>query len=166
MTFFPRALLIGLSALALSAPVAAQRADNQIAVQSVTFQKDAKALIAEGKFEAAQGMLETALAIDPRNRGAYIDLARVAIGQKLFGKAIRMTNKAMLLEPNDPEAIAVQGEAMVELGALARAKANLAKLQEVCAKGCPQVAELSARISKGPSSPQSTAANDNEKKSD
>ena len=40
-----------------------------------------------------------------------------------------MTNKALLLEPNDPDAIAVQGEAMVEMGATARAQANLQKLQ-------------------------------------
>ena len=55
-----------------------------------------------------------------------------------------MTNKALLLEPNDPDAIAVQGEAMVEMGATARAQANLQKLQTMCgAKGCPQVAQLS-----------------------
>ena len=60
------------------------------------------------------------------------------------------SNKALMLEPNDPDAIAVQGEAMVELGALARAQANLQKLQTICAKGCPQVAQLSAAITRGP----------------
>jgi Flp pilus assembly protein TadD len=72
-----------------------------------------------------------ALAVDPRNRGAFTDLARVAIKQKLFGKAIRLTNKALALEPTDRDAIAVQGEAMVELGALPRARTNLAKLQKL-----------------------------------
>ena len=92
-------------------------------------------------------MLETSLAVDPRNRGAFVDIARVAEKQHLFGKAIRMTNKALLLEPNDPDAIAVQGEAMVEMGATARAQANLQKLQTMCgAKGCPQIAQLSAAI--------------------
>ena len=58
-----------------------------------------------------------------------------------------MTNKALLLEPNDPDAIAVQGEAMVEMGATARAQANLQKLQTICgAKACPQIAQLSAAI--------------------
>jgi Flp pilus assembly protein TadD len=75
----------------------------------------------------------------------------VAERQHLYGKAIRMTNKALLLEPNDPDAIAVQGEAMVEMGAVARAQANLQKLQTICgAKGCPQVAQLSAAITRGP----------------
>ena len=56
-----------------------------------------------------------------------------------------------LIEPNDLDAIAVQGEAMVEMGATARAQENLQKLQTICgAKGCPQVAQLSGAISRGP----------------
>ena len=61
-------------------------------------------------------------------------MARVAIKQKLFGQAIRLTNKALALEPTDRDALAVQGEAMVELGAVPRAKENLAKLQKLCAE--------------------------------
>jgi Flp pilus assembly protein TadD len=91
------------------------------------------------------------LAVDPRNRSAFVDMARVAERQHLYGKAIRMTSKALLLEPNDPDAIAVQGEAMVEMGATARAQANLQKLQQICGgKACPQFAQLSAAISRGP----------------
>ena len=112
-------------------------------------------------------MLETALAVDPRNRWAFVDLARVAEKQQLFGKAIRMTNKALLLEPNDPDAIAVQGEAMVEMGAVARAQANLQKLQTICApKGCPQVAQLSAAISARPDGRCGQAAGDARKRTD
>ena len=52
---------------------------------------------------------------------------------------------------NDPDAIAVQGEAMVEMGATARAQENLQKLQQICGvKGCPQVSQLTAAISRGP----------------
>ena len=72
--------------------------------------------------------------------------------QHLFGKAVRMTDKALLIDPNDPDAIAVQGEAMAEMGATARAQENLQKLQQICgAKGCPQVAQLSSAITRGPS---------------
>jgi tetratricopeptide (TPR) repeat protein len=110
-----------------------------------------QALLAAGKLEDAENALETALAVDPRNRWAYIDLAKVAEKQRLFGKAIRMTNKALIIEPNDLDAIAVQGEAMVEMGATARAQENLQKLQTICGtKACPQVAQLSAAISRGP----------------
>jgi tetratricopeptide (TPR) repeat protein len=151
MQSLPRLLLIGFAGLALAAPVAGQRADDQIAPKSVELQRQAKELVASGKLEQAEDLLETALAVDPRNRGAFVDIARVAEKQHLYGKAIRMTNKALQLEPNDPDAIAVQGEAMVEMGATARAQANLQKLQTLCAaKACPQFAQLSAAISRGP----------------
>jgi tetratricopeptide (TPR) repeat protein len=147
---FPRFVLIGFAGIALAAPIAAQRSDDQILPKSAQLQRQARELMGVGKFEQAQDLLETALAVDPRNRGAFVDIARVAEKQHLYGKAIRMTNKALLLEPSDPDAIAVQGEAMVELGATARAQANLQKLQTICKGGCPQVAQLSAAISRGP----------------
>lgn len=151
MQSLARFLFIGLAGVALASPVASQRADDQIAPKSIELQHQAKSLAIAGKLEQAEDMLETALAVDPRNREAFVDIARVAEKQHLFGKAIRMTNKALQLEPNDPDAIAVQGEAMVELGATARAQANLQKLQTICgAKGCPQVAQLSTAITRGP----------------
>jgi predicted Zn-dependent protease len=150
-------MLIGFAGLALAAPIAAQRADDQIAPRSVDLQRQGKVLLGAGKLEQAEDALETSLAVDPRNRWAFVDLARVAERQHLFGKAIRMTNKALMLEPNDPDAIAVQGEAMVEMGATARAQANLQKLQSICIKGCPQIAQLSAAITRGPTVASATA---------
>jgi tetratricopeptide (TPR) repeat protein len=151
MGSLPRLLLIGFAASALAVPLAAQRADDQIVPKSVELQHQGQALLSNGKLEQAEDMLETSLAVDPRNRWAYVDLARVAEKQHLFGKAIRMTQKALIIEPDDPDAIAVQGEAMVEMGATPRAQENLQKLQKICgAKGCPQVAQLSAAISRGP----------------
>lgn len=150
MRLLPRILVIGLASVALAAPVSGQRADDQLSPKSVALQRQGKTLLNSGKLEAAEDLLETALAVDPRNRWAFVDLARVAEKQRLFGKAIRMTNKALQLEPNDPDAIAVQGEAMVELGAVARAQQNLQKLQMICRQGCPQVAQLAAAISRGP----------------
>ena len=151
MQSFPRLLLAGFAAIALAAPVAGQRSDDQILPKSVALMHEGQSLAAAGKLEEAENMLETALVADPRNRWVYVDLARVAEKQRLFGKAIRMTSKALLMEPNDPDAIAVQGEAMVEMGATARAQENLQTLQTICgAKGCPQVAQLSGAISRGP----------------
>src|SRR3954454_7312299 len=150
MRSLPRLLLIGFAGIALAAPVSGQRPDDQILPKSVELQQQSKQLIATGKLEQAEDLLETSLAVDPRNRGAFVDIARVAEKQHLFGKAIRMTNKALQLEPNDADAIAVQGEAMVEMGAAARAQANLQKLQTICKGGCPQIAQLSGAISRGP----------------
>lgn len=150
MRISKRFLVLGAVAAMVASPVIGQRPDNQILPRSVELQQQARTQIAAGKLIEAADLLETSLAVDPRNRTAFVDLARVAKQQKLFGKAIRLANEALQLEPNDLDAIAIQGEAMVELGAIPRAKENLAKLQQLCATDCRQVAELSAAITRGP----------------
>jgi tetratricopeptide (TPR) repeat protein len=142
--------MLGLATSTMAVSVQGQRPDDQIAPQSVEYLRKGEAALAAGNFIAADDALETALVVDPRNRAAFNTMARVAIKQKLYGQAIRLTNRALALEPTDRDAIAVQGEAMVELGAVSRAKENLAKLQKLCASGCPQVAVLSAVIARGP----------------
>ena len=47
-------------------------------------------------------------------------------------------------------ALAGQGEAMVEKGALAKAKEVLAKAQTLCKGECAPVSQLAAAIQKGP----------------
>lgn len=143
-------LVAGFAVALVAAPVAGQRPDNQINPVSVELVKDGEAHLAAGRFIEADDALEAALVVDPRNRVAFVALARVAQKQKLFGQAIRYTRKALALEPNDAEALAVQGEAMVELGAVAKARENLTKLQRLCPSGCPQLAQLSAAITRGP----------------
>jgi tetratricopeptide (TPR) repeat protein len=151
MRIFVRFLMVGAAATLLASPVVGQLPDNQISPQSVQLQQQAESQIAAGKLSEAADLLETALAVDPRNRSAFVDLARVAKQQKLFGKSIRLANEALQLEPNDLDALEVQGEAMVELGAIPRAKDNLTKLQKLCGSNpCRQVAALSAAISRGP----------------
>jgi tetratricopeptide (TPR) repeat protein len=154
-----RFLMLGAVATLVASPVVGQRPDNQILPQSIELQQEAEAQLAIGKLSEAADLLETALAVDPRNRSAFVDLARVAKKQKLYGKAIRLANEALQLEPNDLDAIEVQGEAMVELGAIPRARENLAKLQKLCGNGCRQVAELSEAISRGPTVASVTTPN-------
>ena len=150
MRFSPLVLMLGLATSTLAIPAAGQRADNQIAPRSVEYAKRGEAALAAGNYIAADDALETALVLDPRNRAAFTTMARVAIKQKLFGQAIRLTNKALALDPTDRDALAIQGEAMVEAGAVPRARDTLAKLQKLCAGPCPQAVALSAVIARGP----------------
>jgi len=150
MRLSPLVLTLGLAASSLAVPVASQKPDDQIAPTSLQFQKQGEAALAAGRLLEADDAFETALAVDPRNRAAFVAMAKVAMKQKLYGQAIRLTNKALNLEPTDKDALAVQGSAMVEQGAAARAREVLAKLQKLCTQGCPQVAELNAAIARGP----------------
>ena len=150
MRLSPLVLAFGLVASSLAVPVASQQPDDQITPLSVNLLKKGEAHLAAGRLIEADDALEAALAADPRNRAAFVAMAKVAARQKLYGQAIRMTNKALLLEPADRQALEVQGAAMVELGATARAREVLAKLQKVCGTACPEVASLNAAIARGP----------------
>ena len=150
MRFSPMTLALSLTLLTVSSGVNGQRADDQINPKSLALLAEGQNQLKAGNLSAANDALETALAVDPRNRAAFITLGRVAQAQALPGKAIRLYFEALSLEPNDVTALSAQGEAMVQLGALPRARDNLAKLQKLCTSSCPQVATLSASIARGP----------------
>lgn len=150
MRLLSSVLIAGVATALAATTAVGQRPDDQILPRSAALLKQGEAHLAAGKFVEADEALETALAVDPRNRAAYNTLAKVAQREKLYGQTIRFTKKALALEPNDRDAIAIQGEAMVEMGAVARAKENLVKLQKLCPGGCPQLAELNAAITRGP----------------
>ena len=138
-----------LALLSVSTSINAQRADDQIDPRSVALLERGKAARAAGNLDSANGLIESALAVDPRNRAAYRALADIARAQGLPGKAIRFYREALTLEPNDQAALRGQGEAMVQKGAVERAKENLARLKTLCGN-CADATQLAAAIAKGP----------------
>lgn len=150
MRLTPIALSLALALATMASAGHGQRPDDQIDPRSIALTEQAQTLTAAGQLNEAVDLLETALAVDPRNRSAYIALARVAQAQKLPGKAVRLYNEALKLEPNDVNALAGQGEALVQRGAIERAKRNLAKVRAACRAPCPQATTLAAAIAKGP----------------
>lgn len=151
MRVLPIAAALGVVAATFASSGESQVPDAQLNPVSVQWQKAGEAALSAGNFQAADDALETALVIDPRNRQAFLALARVAQRQKLYGQAIRFTNKALALEPNDVTALQLQGEAMVELGAVARAQQNLARIRTLCgAKACAPATTLASAIQRGP----------------
>lgn len=150
MRLTPIALTVAIALATMASSGQGQRPDDQIDARSVEMARRGEALVGQSKYNEATDLFETALAVDPRNRQAYIGLARAAQGQKLPGKAIKFYFEALKLEPNDVVALAGQGEAMVQRGAVARAQKNLDKIRTLCRNACPQVTTLAAAIAKGP----------------
>ncbi|WP_116089963.1 tetratricopeptide repeat protein [Sphingomonas crusticola] len=150
MRFSPTVIVLALSLATVSSSGLGQRRDDQIDARSLALLHQGEALRASGNFTGAADMLESALAIDPRNRAAYVALGRVAQGQGLPGKAVRFYRDALALDPNDIVALAGQGEAMVQKGAVERARANLTRIQQLCKGSCAPAVALSAAIAKGP----------------
>lgn len=116
-----------LALLSVSTSLYGQRADDQIDARSVALLERGKAARAAGNLDGANDLIESALAVDPRNRQAFIALAEIARTQGLPGKSIRFYREALTLEPNDIVALRGQGEAMVQKGAVERAKENPAR---------------------------------------
>ena len=150
MRVTPAACAFALVLATVSSGVSGQSPDAQIDPRSIALQQQGEALSLKGDLGGATDSLESALVIDPRNRGAYVSLAKVAQKQELPGKAIRLYREALAIEPNDLEALKGQGEAMVQKGAVERAKANLARIKTICKVECAQSTTLAAVIAKGP----------------
>ena len=150
MRFTPIALSAAIALATVASAGHGQKPDDVIDARSVALAQEAQTLQSAARYQEAIDLLESALAVDPRNRQAYVGMARVAMAQKLPGKAIRFYNEALKLEPNDVNALAGQGEALVERGAIERAKRNLERLKTACRGACPQATTLAAAIAKGP----------------
>ena len=150
MRFSPAALALSLTLLVTSSAGIGQRPDDQINPRSIALTKLGEDQRRAGNFPAAADALETAVAVDPRNRAAYVAMGHVALAQGLPGKAIRAYRDALTLEPNDLAALSGQGEAMVNKGAVERAKANLVRIRGICKAECAPAATLAAAIAKGP----------------
>lgn len=151
MRFSPVALAIALAGLSVSTSLQGQRADAQIDPRSMALLMQGRAAAASGNLDGATDLIETALAVDPRNRAAFLELATVATRQNLPGKAIRLYREALSIEPNDVIALRGQGEALVAKGAMEAARENLARIKTLCAKKpCPDATTLASVIAKGP----------------
>src|SRR3954465_12839771 len=150
MRLTPIVLTLAIAAATMASAGQSQRPDDQIDPRPTALVQQAQAQSAAGRFDEANDLLETALAVDPRNRAAYIALGHVAQAQRLPGKAVRYYADALRMEPNDVNALAGQGEAYVQRGAVERARRNLARVQTLCRQPCPQAQQLAAVIQRGP----------------
>ncbi|HEX8643470.1 MAG TPA: tetratricopeptide repeat protein [Allosphingosinicella sp.] len=150
MRFTPIALCAAIALATFASAGQGQRPDDQIDPRSAALVQQALTHSAAGRHNEAIDLLESALAVDPRNRGALIALARIAQAQRLPGKAIRYYAAALVLEPNDVVALAGQGEAYVQRGAVDRARRNLERVRTLCGANCAEAATLAASIQRGP----------------
>lgn len=150
MRLTPVALSLALAIGTMASAGYGQRPDDVIDQRSLALVQEAQAQSTAGRYNEAIDLLETSLAIDPRNRGAYIALGRIAQAQRLPGKAIGHYADALRIEPNDQAALAAQGEAYVQRGAVERARANLTRLRTLCGNSCASADQLAAAITRGP----------------
>ena len=109
-----------------------------------------KAQLDAGKTSDAVDSFEAALAVDPGYTDIYLDLAEAARKDGMQGKAIHYYRVALTVQPDNLAAISGEGEALLEKGAVEKAKRNLAKLETMCGGNCREAKELASAIDNAP----------------
>ncbi|WP_375291464.1 tetratricopeptide repeat protein [Qipengyuania sp.] len=149
MRYAPAAAALSL-ALALSASVSygAARSPTPAAAEMLA---EGQAALQSGDTNGAIDAFESALTLDPGYTPTLLRLAEAARANGLQGKAIRYYREALDREPDNVDALAGEGSALAEKGAIAKAKEKLAKVQEECGSAtCAPAQSLSVAITRGP----------------
>lgn len=149
MRYTPAALALSL-ALAVTGSMGAAQVSETADPRAQMLLADGRARLAAGDAEGATDAFEAALAVDPGNVGTFLSLGEAARKAGLQGKAIHYYREALDRDPNNLQALAGEGGAMAEKGALDKARGNLARLEGLCGKACPEAKALSALIAQGP----------------
>ena len=79
MRLTPIALSVALALATMASAGHGQRPDDQIDARSMALLQQGQALTAAGQYSGAIDALESALVVDPRNRAAYVALARAGV---------------------------------------------------------------------------------------
>jgi len=104
--------------------------------------------IAEGRVHQAIDAFESALTVQPGSITVLLNLAEATRKDGMQGKALHYYREALQTDPGNLQAIAGEGEALVEKGALERARRNLARLQGLCGNNCDATRQLASAISR------------------
>jgi len=150
MRFAPPAAALALMfALSASASMG-QSSIRQPDPRALAMVAEGRAALASGDTQGAIDAFEAALVVDPSINEIYLDLAAAARADGLQGKAIHFYREAQSRDPENFAAIAGEGEALVEKGALTAARENLTELESRCGADCAETRQLAASIAAGP----------------
>lgn len=145
------------AAVALSLLVAVTASTSFSAPPAVQLDARAAVLVTAGRAALAAGQVdqavddyEAALAIQPGHATIVLSLAEAARRQGMPGKALHYYRQILDREPNNEYAISGEGAALVEKGAVEKARLNLARLETLCGKDCAPSKQLAAAIARGP----------------
>lgn len=149
MRFYPAALALSLLA-GVTASVGAAKSADPVDPRAEALLLAGRQALGEGRVAEATDQFEAALAISPGHVGTFIALAEAARKDGLQGKALHYYRIALNRDPNNLAAISGEGEALVEKGAIEKARRNLVRLEGLCGKRCPETRVLSVAIAAGP----------------
>ena len=107
---------------------------------------EARALIAEERYEEALAKLEDAVAEDPDDADAWNLVGFSYRKLERYEPALKGYAKALAIDPRHAEAIEYLGELYLALDDLPQAEEQLARLGEICGSDCEEYEELEEAI--------------------
>ena len=143
------AAILLLAGTGASVAVGAAR-DDVVNPAAVRWLAAGDAALAAKKPADAIDAFEAALAVDPKNAAGFVGIAKAYEAEALPGRAIRYYREALALQPNDLDALAGQGEALVARGATTRARVNLDRIKTLCKGDCPAAKRLETALAAPP----------------
>ncbi|MFM2302532.1 MAG: hypothetical protein RLZZ84_2268 [Pseudomonadota bacterium] len=149
MRFTPAALALALLA-AVTASVGQGAPTQPLDPRAAALVQQGRAALAGGHTDLAIDAFEAALAIQPGHISIFLNLADATRQQGMQGKALHYYRQALTIEPDNQFAIAGEGMALVEKGAVEKAKRNLGRLEQLCGgKDCVPAHDLAIAIERG-----------------
>jgi tetratricopeptide (TPR) repeat protein len=158
MRYYPAALALSLLC-GVTASVSNSAPPQMMDPRAGALQAQGRAALATGDADKATDSFEAALAIQPGNRALVMDLADAARRQGMQGKALHYYRVVLESDPENLTALAGEGAALAEKGALEKARRNLARISGMCGGNCPEVRFLASAIARGPA-PKMVSAED------
>ncbi len=149
MRYFPAALALSLLG-AVSASTLYSAPPATMNPNALALLNQGRAVLAQGNADAATDAFEAALVWQPGSTDIFLALADAARKQGMQGKALHYYREVLERDPQNVPAIAGEGAALAEKGALEKARRNLARLQQLCHGTCPATRDLAAAIDRGP----------------
>lgn len=149
MRYSPAALALSLL-VAVTASASYSAAPQPLEPRAAALVAQGRAELDAGRLDAAVDAFETALVVQPSSVQVLLNLAEATRRQGMQGKALRYYRDALESDPQNLAAISGEGAALVEKGAVEKARRNLTRLQGLCGSSCEATRQLAAAIAKGP----------------
>ncbi len=149
MRYTPAAIALSLLA-ALSSSVGYSSPTQLLNPRASALLDQGRGELAAGHVDRAVDAFEAALVVQPGSVAVLIELGAAARHRDMQGKALHYYREALEADPKNLSAIAGEGEALAEKGAVEKARRNLAQLKGLCGTNCETARQLAAAIVKGP----------------
>jgi tetratricopeptide (TPR) repeat protein len=145
MRFAPVSLVLA-GLVAVTASGGHSAAPEVLDPRAASLEAQGRVALSTGDLDRATDGFEAALALQPGSAKLVMDLAEVARRQGMPGKALHYYRAVLERDPANLDALAGEGQALADKGALDKARRDLARLEATCGDSCAPTRNLAAAI--------------------